>query len=142
MRPRPRCPRTPGRGAGGRRARSRRGGPRRARRSGCRRRRTSAVRLAELLELEPENPVAADDAEAAQTLRAEPVDVLRRAREHRLAAALAEERELVVREVELGAHPAPERRLPERDREPAAAGVVREREQGRRAPEEPDERRL
>src|SRR5439155_2434112 len=106
-----------------------------------RRRRTSATSLPKILERDAADLLAADAAEPAEALAAEPVGVLRRAREHGLPAAFAEERELVVRQRELGADAAPERRLGERDREAAAAGVVGEREQGRRAPEEPDERR-
>ena len=89
-------------------------------------------------EREPEEPVAADDADPAQALRAEPLDVPGRAGDDRAAAALAEERERVVGQLELGADPGVERGLGEADREPAVGDVVRQRQERGGLPEEAD----
>ena len=65
-----------------------------------------------------------------------------RAGDHRAAAALAEERERAVGQLELGADPGVERGLGEADREPAVGDVVRQGQERRGLPEEADERRL
>ena len=86
----------------------------------------------------PSSAVAADDAEPADRDAAEPIDLVGRAGEHGLAAALAEPGARIVRQPHLGADAGVERRLRERDGEPAERDVVDERAARRRAPEELD----
>ena len=75
----------------------------------------------ELRELDTEQRVAADDAEPPQRDTAEPLDLVRCAGEHRLAAALAEPGARVVRQADVGADPGVERGFRECDGEPAGA---------------------
>src|SRR4051794_11198648 len=81
----------------------------------------SVPRLGQSVEGQPEERLAADGADALERDGAALEGVLLRggAGDDGLAAALAEERAVVVGQVELGADPGEERRLRERDREAA-----------------------
>ena len=79
------------------------------------------------VERDAEQRVVSDDPQPADRDAAEPIDVGGRAREHRLAAALAEPGARVGRQRHLGADPGVEGRLRERDGESAERDVVDER---------------
>ena len=86
------------------------------------------------MEPDAEDRVPADEADPAHLdvcAGRVGVDVARGERHEDLAADLAEQRERVVPEVELGAEPAPPRGLGERDGEPALRRIV---DQGRVLP--------
>src|SRR5262245_23324341 len=101
--------------------------------------------LAELLQPHSEQGIPSGRAHGAQRdvqlgrQLAQLVLVLRRAGEHRTAADLAEELEHVVAEVDVRSAAREERCLSEAHAEPALGGVVRQRAERRRLPEEGDE---
>src|SRR3954454_10810429 len=89
-------------------------------------------RLGQSVEGQPEERLAAGGADALERDGAalERVHFRRGAGDDGLAAAFAEERAVVAPDVELGPEPGEERRLRERDREPAGRRVVGEAEPG------------